>query len=171
MYQLQEEAPTPVAVPSTKIDETICKPAYFGEEYHSYVSHDDSKLLLSESGQYLVRESGKNRKHHTLSLRFLDEIKHYRYRNLDKCLNQSFQNNTTWFFSDCIMTANFSLGKRNLTIFQTWLPMVLLLCFSNSKLATTYTLCVAQLVMSKVLTLLSTNESAVLLVWVVIDRF
>jgi len=78
LYQLQEEAPTPVAVPSTKIDETICKPAYFGEEYHSYVSHDDSKLLLSESGQYLVRESGKNRKHHTLSLRFLDEIKHYR---------------------------------------------------------------------------------------------
>jgi len=77
LYQLQEEAPTPAAVPSKTVDEAS-RPAYFHEEYHSYISHNDSILLLTKSGQYLVRESGKNRKHHTLSLRFLDEIKHYR---------------------------------------------------------------------------------------------
>lgn len=87
VYQLQEEAPTPAAVPSKTVDEAS-RPAYFHEEYHSYISHNDSILLLTKSGQYLVRESGKNRKHHTLSLRFLDEIKHYRYDKLSTLIYQ-----------------------------------------------------------------------------------
>ena len=78
VYNLQQEAPVPIAVPVANIN-VLPKPQYFNEEYHGHISHQEASDLLQKNGQYLVRESGKNRKHHTLSLKFNDDVKHFRY--------------------------------------------------------------------------------------------
>lgn len=77
VYHLQQEAPSAVAVPSLDSNE-INKPPYFKNEYHGSISNQEAKVLLQSDGQFLVRESGKSRKHHTLSLKFNNELKHYR---------------------------------------------------------------------------------------------
>lgn len=78
VYHLQQEAPTAVAVLNSSSDLDESRPPYFKNEYHGSISNQKTNLLLEEDGQYLVRESGKSRKHHTLSLRFNNEFKHYR---------------------------------------------------------------------------------------------
>lgn len=78
VYHLQQEAPSAVPVLCTSNLEDASKPSYFLDEYHGSISSQDAKLLLQKDGHFLVRESGKNREHHTLSLRFNEELKHYR---------------------------------------------------------------------------------------------
>ena len=78
VYNLQQEAPSAIPVLCTLDLEDIIRPSYFQDEYHGSISNQDTKLLLQKDGQFLVRESGKNREHHTLSLKFNGELKHYR---------------------------------------------------------------------------------------------
>lgn len=78
VYHLQQEAPSAVAVPCASKLEQFNRPPYFDCEYHGSISNQEAKLLLQKDGQFLVRESGKSREHHTLSLRFNNELKHYR---------------------------------------------------------------------------------------------
>lgn len=78
VYHLQQEAPTAVAILCSLGHEETNKPPYFKNEYHGSISNQETKFLLQVDGQYLVRESGKSREHHTLSLRFNNELKHYR---------------------------------------------------------------------------------------------
>lgn len=81
VYQLQQEAPTAVAVISVQNNCDNARPAYLGEEYHGPISNQEAQLLLQKDGHYLVRESGKQRQHHTLSLKFNNQVKHYRLKH------------------------------------------------------------------------------------------
>ena len=78
VYQLQQEAPIAVAVLCTSNQEDANRPPYFEDEYHGCISNQDTKMLLVKDGHFLVRESGKSRGHHTLSLQCNNELKHYR---------------------------------------------------------------------------------------------
>lgn len=78
VYQLQQEAPTAIAISCCSNREDANKPPYFDDEYHGSISNQDTKILLQKDGHFLVRESGKSREHHTLSLKFNNELKHYR---------------------------------------------------------------------------------------------
>lgn len=80
LYQLQQEAPTAEAVTLPNDCETINKssrPPYFKNEYHGCLTNQEAKALLDKDGQFLIRDSGKT-KQPTLSLKFNNEIKHYR---------------------------------------------------------------------------------------------
>lgn len=80
MYHLQQEAPTAVPVTLPEGDESInesSRPPYFKNEYHGCISNQEAKALLEKDGQFLIRDSGKTRQP-TLSLKFNNEIKHYR---------------------------------------------------------------------------------------------
>jgi len=80
VYQLQQEAPTAEAVTLPNDCETINKsnrPPYFKNEYHGCLTNQEAKALLDKDGQFLIRDSGKTRQP-TLSLKFNNEIKHYR---------------------------------------------------------------------------------------------
>lgn len=78
VYHLQQEAPTAVAILCSLDHDETNKPPYFKNEYHGSISNQEAKSLLQLDGQFLVRESGKSREHHTLSLKFNNELKHYR---------------------------------------------------------------------------------------------
>ena len=79
MYNLQQEAPTAVAVLAEGNGRQSPQPDHYSGEYHGPISHHASNRLLLANGQYLVRECGRNPKQLTLSLRFNEEVKHYRY--------------------------------------------------------------------------------------------
>ncbi|XP_057375865.1 N-chimaerin-like isoform X1 [Daphnia carinata] len=78
LYQLQQEAPTAIAIPCYSNQDDANKPHYFDNEYHGSIANQETQKLLQKDGHFLVRESGRNRGHHTLSLKFNGELKHYR---------------------------------------------------------------------------------------------
>lgn len=68
VYQLQQEAPRPVAVLCDRIVED-CPPQY-GREYHGPISRQDTdRLLGEEDGRYLIRRSQRADEAFTLAIR------------------------------------------------------------------------------------------------------
>ncbi|XP_064090063.1 N-chimaerin-like [Macrobrachium nipponense] len=76
LYQLQQQAPKPAAVLCT--DRPPDCPPYYGLEYHGSISHLQSQDKLTMNGSYLVRRSEKAEGFYTLSMRFSNNVKHYK---------------------------------------------------------------------------------------------
>ncbi|XP_053646937.1 N-chimaerin isoform X2 [Cherax quadricarinatus] len=76
LYQLQEEAPKPAAVLCT--DRPPDSPSHYGLEYHGEIGRHLCQELLTLEGTYLVRHSEKAEGFYTLSMRFNNQIKHFR---------------------------------------------------------------------------------------------
>ncbi|XP_069156970.1 N-chimaerin-like isoform X1 [Procambarus clarkii] len=76
LYQLQEEAPKPAAILCT--DRPPDSPPYYGLEYHGRIGRHLCRDLLTLEGTYLVRRSEKAEGFCTLSMRFNNQIKHFR---------------------------------------------------------------------------------------------
>ncbi|XP_068086817.1 beta-chimaerin isoform X2 [Anabrus simplex] len=76
LYQLQQKAPRPKPV--------VCKryipscPPYYGSEFHGVLSHQEAAAIVTEEGEYLVRQSGGVQEFYTLTFRFGDKLKHYK---------------------------------------------------------------------------------------------
>ncbi|XP_071543365.1 N-chimaerin-like [Panulirus ornatus] len=76
LYQLQQDAPKPAAALCT--DRPPDSPTYYGLEYHGSIGRHQCQDILTLEGTYLVRHSEKADGFHTLSMRFNNQIKHFR---------------------------------------------------------------------------------------------
>lgn len=78
MYKIQLEAPTPKAL--MRQCDVSESPDYFGYEFHGVMDHKQSESLLKHSfdGSYLIRQSPGSTNFYTLSLKFDNQIKHYK---------------------------------------------------------------------------------------------
>ncbi|KAJ8978752.1 hypothetical protein NQ317_002157 [Molorchus minor] len=79
LYRMQLEAPVPIPIICEDVPPDL--PSYLGRDYHGMISHVEASNLLSSqpNGAYLVRSSrSANGEFHTLSLKFIDKIHHYK---------------------------------------------------------------------------------------------